>query len=55
MVLGVITNNYIYRWELFHHTHVIEKQIQNSLHNLLFPADRVEQYIFHLPKLVRSA
>ena len=30
-------------------------QIQNILHNLLFPSDRVEQYIFHLPRLVRSA
>lgn len=30
-------------------------QIQNILHNLLFPSDEVEQYIFHLPRLVRSS
>ena len=26
IMLGVITNNNIYKWELFHHTHFIEKQ-----------------------------
>ena len=25
IMLGVITNNNIYKWELFHHTHFIEK------------------------------
>ena len=26
IMFGVITNNNIYKWELFHHTHFIEKQ-----------------------------